>query len=143
MGIFDKVNEIDITKLIPQRQPIVMVDRLVSVSENTAHSEFIVKCDNMFVMDGCLLDVGMIENIAQTAAAMFGARFAGLDKVPIGYIGAVSNLSLYSLPKINDKLDTKIFMEKEILNASLLKGSVSVNNQLLLECEMKLFLEPK
>lgn len=146
MGIFDKVNlkDIDITKLIPQRPPIVMVDRLVFASEDMAQSEFVIRNDNVFVANDCLQDVGMIENIAQTAAAMFGVRFViSGDKVPVGYIGAVSNLNLYSLPKVNDKLETKIVLEKEIFNASLLKGSISVNGQLLLECEMKLFLETK
>ena len=61
-----------ITDYIPQREPIVMVSALLSANKEEAVSEFNITDDNIFCQDGYLTESGIIENIAQTAAAMTG-----------------------------------------------------------------------
>ena len=59
-----------IQEYIPQRPPIIMIDKIVDISESKVVCEFQVKRDNLFVAEGELLEPGIIENIAQTIAAM-------------------------------------------------------------------------
>jgi len=58
--------------LIPQRPPFVMVDRLTDVGEYWASTSLEVKEDNLFLDHGVLRETGIIEHLAQSAAAMEG-----------------------------------------------------------------------
>ena len=65
----------DIKALIPQRNPIMMVDRLDSVDGDNAVAILTVKVDNYFIEeDGKMAEPGMIEHIAQSASAFAGYR---------------------------------------------------------------------
>ena len=76
---------------------MVMIDRLVSAESDSAVSSFLIKTDNIFVEDGKFTEPGLVENIAQTAAAMVGHHCA-LNKipVPIGFIAAVKDLKIWN-----------------------------------------------
>src|SRR5580704_1734385 len=101
-----------IHQLIPQRPPFVMVDRLLHANEHQAISSFRVRAENIFVVNGKLLEAGLVENIAQTAAARAGHFSDTQKKIPvIGYIGDIKNLEIAGLPKINDDLETEIIIE--------------------------------
>src|SRR5450759_4952140 len=95
----------NILTLIPQRAPFVMVDELLCSDGNSIQTRFRVKEGNVLVMNGEFSEGGLLENIAQTAAA--GAGYMSIkEKKPVsaGYIGAVKNLEIFDLPKINDEL---------------------------------------
>ena len=49
-----------------------MVDKLLYADETTTRSSFIIPADNVFVMDGIFQEAGLMENMAQTAAARAG-----------------------------------------------------------------------
>ena len=105
----------NILSLIPQRPPFVMVDKLLSSGEIVTTSTFLITADNIFVENGVLKEPGLVENIAQTAAARAG-HIAQIENKPVrvGYIGAIRNLQVMELPKINDKIITEITLEKQI-----------------------------
>ena len=97
----------NIQDLIPQRPPFVMVDKLLSFSEATTSTSFSIKADNIFVENGEFKEPGLVENIAQTAAARAGYISKTENKpVAVGYIGAVNNLEVNYLPKPGDELIT-------------------------------------
>ena len=86
------IREIDIQELLPQRPPILMVDRLLSADDKRAETELLVRTDNIFVENGMLKAYAIIENMAQTCAAQLGYAdiyVNGKKDVRIGYIGAV------------------------------------------------------
>jgi 3-hydroxymyristoyl/3-hydroxydecanoyl-(acyl carrier protein) dehydratase len=62
----------DITSLIPQKYPFVMVGKLLLVDETLTKSSFVIKSDNLFVKNGFFQEAGLMENIAQTAALRAG-----------------------------------------------------------------------
>lgn len=134
----------DITSLIPQRPPFVMIDRLTCCQEKITCTAFLVKKDNIFVENGRFCEPGLVENMAQTAAARAG-YLSRLDNEPVrvGYIGAIKNLVIHSLPFVNDELDTIITIEHQIFDVMLVRGKVSCNEVLLAECEMKIFIQSK
>ena len=130
-----------VESLIPQRAPFVMIDELISYDEVTTQTRFKIKPENIFVTNGQFTEPGLVENIAQTAAARAG-YIAGLQNEPValGYIGAIKNLVVHALPNVNDELVTAISIENQIFDVMLIKGKVSCGTQLLAACEMKIFI---
>ena len=65
----------NILDLIPQRAPIVMVDEFLGIDNNVSKTRFTVKEENIFVDNNQLSECGLIEHIAQSAAARVGFIF--------------------------------------------------------------------
>src|SRR5947208_2291387 len=129
----------DILSFIPQRPPFVMVDRLTWYDDKITRSEFLIKKDNIFVEKGVFSEPGLLENIAQTAAARAGC-FSILENMPVqvGYIGAVKNLAVYALPLVDDLLVTEITIAHQIFDVTVIKGKIECSTRTLAECEMKI-----
>lgn len=137
MSIFQE----NILSLIPQRPPFVMVDRLVSCDENGSGTTFLVTEDNLLVFNGELSEAGLIENIAQTAAAGAGlAAQQGGNAILTGYIGAIKDLEVFALPEVGDTIETEIAIERQIFEVTIISGSVKCRGVLLAKCEMKIFI---
>src|SRR3979409_39637 len=107
--------EEDILSLIPQRSPFVMIDKLIYADEKFSRSVLKVREGNIFVEKGELAEPGLVENIAQTAAAGIG-YICRIEKQPVrvGYIGAIQNLEIAALPKINDEIETEVVVKNQI-----------------------------
>ena len=135
----------NIQTLIPQRPPFVMIDKLLSFSENTTTTGFSIKEDNIFVENSLFKEPGLIENIAQTAAARAGYVSQTENKpVLVGYIGAISSLQVLLLPKTGDELITEITIENQIFDVTLISGKITCNGQPVAQCKMKIFIsQPK
>lgn len=131
----------EILELIPQRPPMVMIDTLHSVTDINTKSGLTITLDNIFVRDNKLTAMGLVENIAQTAAAMAGHYFkTANEEVKTGFIGSVKNLNIHSLPTVGSTLNTVITQLQEVMNIKIVKGEVFLGEQLLAECELKIFL---
>ncbi len=137
----NRIDRFDILELIPQRAPFVMITELMDVREQSATSSFRIPEDNIFVKDGQFQESGLIENIAQTAAAMSGykAKISG-SAAEIGFLGGVKNLHVYYLPAVDTNLTTEVILENQVLNVNLIKGLIRQEDKLVAECEMKVFL---
>jgi hypothetical protein len=133
----------DVLKLIPQRPPIVMVDKLIFAADKKTVSGFTIKADNIFMKNGIFQEPGIIENIAQSAALGVGYVCSTKnEKVPLGFIGAVKNLMIFELPKVGDEITTEIQVDYEVFEATLITGKVYCFGRLMAQCEMKIFLKP-
>ncbi|MEO5998544.1 MAG: 3-hydroxyacyl-ACP dehydratase [Chitinophagaceae bacterium] len=131
----------NILSLIPQRPPFVMIDSLLFKDEKLTRTGFEVREGNIFVKEGVLREPGLVENIAQTAAASAGQTSKVENKpVSVGYIGAINNLQIFSLPKIKDIIITEISIVTQVFNVTLIAGKIYHNDELLAQCEMKIFL---
>jgi predicted hotdog family 3-hydroxylacyl-ACP dehydratase len=135
---------IDILELIPQRPPFVMVDRLLSAGDRSVTSCLLISEDNIFVASGLFHESGLIENIAQTAAAMNGyhARIRG-EMTGIGYLAGIRELKIMALPGVHKELKTTVTEEHNVLNTSIIRGQVHEGKRLIATCEMKVFMEDK
>ncbi len=133
--------EANIESFIPQRPPFVMIGKLLHFDEKTTSTSFTIKADNIFVESGEFKEPGMVENIAQTAAARAGYLQQTENKpVTLGYIGAIKNLSITGFPKINDEIITEITIENQIFDVSIISGKISCNGSVMAQCEMKIFI---
>jgi len=118
-----------------------MVDKLLLFNETVTRTGFSIKADNIFVEKGEFKEPGLVENIAQTAAARAGYISKTEDKpVLVGYIGAVNSLQVYSLPKAGDELITEITVENQIFDVTLISGKVFCNEKIIAQCNMKIFI---
>lgn len=135
--------EEDILPLIPQRPPFVMISKLLSSDEHSTRTSFLVTDENIFVEKGLFREPGLMENIAQTAAARAG-YLARLNNLPVqvGYIGAVKNLEIAGLPETGDELITEIKIKDQVFDVTIISGTVWCGDTLVAQCEMKIFIRP-
>jgi 3-hydroxymyristoyl/3-hydroxydecanoyl-(acyl carrier protein) dehydratase len=139
------VSQENIPGLIPQRYPMVMIDSLVSCDEKQVVSQLIIRQDNLFLDRNGFTSAGMIEAMAQTAAARTGYLLknqpGGPNKrIPIGVIGSIKNFRLYFQPKIGSAIITIVDIEHEVLLATVVKGSVEVDGKVAAESDLQIFL---
>ncbi len=135
------IEETDIITYIPQRYPMVMLGSLLFADQQEVRTRFNIKEDNIFVENGCLMAPGIVENIAQSVAARAGylARLQNAE-VPTGFIGAVQNLEILELPKVGDVIETTVVLGHEIFNATIVTGTVRLNEKIIAHCKMKIFV---
>ena len=136
------VDKNNITDLLPQREPILMIDFLISSDETTTVTNFEVRDSNMFVRDNELQEGGIIENIAQTAAARAGYYYKTQNQTPpMGFIGAITKVIIARYPKVGEVLRTMVEVKSEVFSVTLVKGVTFVGEEQIAECEMKIVID--
>jgi len=140
-----EASEIDILKLIPQQPPFVMVDQLLFCTRQITKTALTVRKENIFVENGVLAEAGLIENIAQTCAARVGDidNKRGNNSVKIGFIGVIRNMEINRLPKVGETLVTQVDLIDEVFQISLVNATVSIENEIIATCEMKISITDK
>jgi len=141
------VQENQILDLIPQKPPMVMVDKLLHSDDKSTRSGLTITESNIFCQNGVFTEPGLMENIAQTVAAGAGYHYKqklnGNGDMPIGYIGAIKDLIVHFLPKVNTDIETEVVLENEVMDISMISGKVFSNGNLAAECNMKIFIDRK
>lgn len=133
----------EVLELIPQRAPMVMVDRFDGIdAEGCASCSLEVRAENIFVDDGVMSECGVVEHMAQTAAARAGylSRERG-EQVRIGYIGSVKGLVVDRLPRVGEVLHSQVEVKQEVFNVSLVEVVCSSEQGRVAACQMKIFIE--
>jgi len=129
---------IPISKLIPQKPPFVMIDRMLKCDDESTMTELEVRPDNIFVMDGNLVAPGLAENIAQTCAACIGYDNMNRgEAIKVGVIGAISNFDVARLPRIGEKITTTIRIVEEVFQMTLVEASVQIGAETIATANMK------
>jgi predicted hotdog family 3-hydroxylacyl-ACP dehydratase len=128
--------------VIPQRPPFVMIDQLLRCDDISSTTALCVREDNVLINNGELSEAGLVENIAQTAAAGVG-YLASQTSQPIltGYIGAIKNLEVFNLPKVGEFIETEVAVKNHIFDVTIISGSVTLRGELIAKCEMKIFIK--
>ena len=131
-----------ITEYIPQRPPMVMIDELIQANDASGSTSFTILPENIFADGDAFSEPGMLENIAQTAAAMVGYQ-CKINKtpVPLGFIAAVKNWKLLGIPRVNSSIETTIKVVNSVMDVSIVEGTITQGNQLLCSCEMRILIQ--
>jgi predicted hotdog family 3-hydroxylacyl-ACP dehydratase len=133
----------EIKQLIPQREPIIMVEDFVRAEGDEAETGLTIKPENIFVENGHLVEAGLIEHIAQSASAFAGYRAISQGQpVPLGYIGEVKKFRLHRYPQVGQRLTTLITMGTEVNGITLLRAETRVGEDVVADTTMKIFVEP-
>lgn len=131
----------DIKRLIPQRNPMMMVDELQTQDDGSATTVLAVRPDNMFMLpDGTLAETGLIEHIAQSASALAGCQ-AKTDVPPVGLIGEVKHFTCHRRPQSGDRIETTIVFGFTFGNATIVTGTCRISGEVVAEAKMKIFIQ--
>lgn len=111
----------DITTLLPQQPPYILVDCLVDISHTDATTLYRIREDSPFVREGKMRAAGLMENIAQTCAAHIGYYS---DSIRIGVVGAVPTMEVFRLPRVGEILETSVTVTAEVFDMRAVEAVV-------------------
>ena len=140
-----QLTDIDILDLIPQRPPLIMVDKLIYYSPQMGKTIFTIREDHIFcTANGQLEEAGIIENIAQTCAARTGyeEKTGGQRDgvIKIGFIGMIKAMAIFRNPLVGEQLETTVVIAENFFHTSLIEAKVEIGGETIATCEMKIFL---
>ena len=129
----------DISHLIPQKNPFVMVDSLIEFTDESLVSNFLINSPNVFLEKGVLLEPGLVENMAQTVALHTGyAYFLKGEEAPTGYIGSIKKVEIFGLPKVGETLRTEVHILHEFMGVTMVNVEVfDTEKKVLASAQMK------
>jgi predicted hotdog family 3-hydroxylacyl-ACP dehydratase len=129
----------DIQTLIPQGPPFVMVDRLLASGGPVTRTSYCIAAGNPLVENGWFSVAGLIENMAQTAAAGAGyaAQAAG-GEMRSGAIVAISSLEIDRLPAVGEELETTVTVTARVGDIVVISGRITCRQSQIATGEMKI-----
>lgn len=136
------VNSDTILNYIPQREPLVLISRIYKCEDNSIVTGFDITNAHILTQNEKLTESGIVENMAQTAAAMAGfVAVKNGTKPVLGFIGNIKNLVINFLPQSGTELYTEVITKTQVMNVSIIEANSYSNNELVASCEMKIFLQ--
>ena len=148
----DSIDNVDIRKYLPHRDSMLMVDRLLDLTNGFVKTEFLIKPDNIFLKNDLFVESGLIENIAQTCSIIAGSSYfnQGDERLEnksqvIGYISALKTVQINTLPKVGDLLFSQGTMisrfDFDNYLTCTMKGQIFCGDKVLLDCLLNLFIK--
>lgn len=135
----------NLTALIPQKAPFVLISSLKEVNDQTCITTFIVDANHVLVENGQLSSAGLLENMAQSAGCKIGYEdFLKGKKHSVGFIGEVRDFAFTRLPNAGEELTTEIIIEHKVFGTvTVMSGKIRVNGEEVASCKMKVFFAPE
>lgn len=131
----------EIFRLIPQRPPMVMVDALYEADAEGGETGLTVKEDNVFCIDSQLIEPGIIEHSAQSAAAFAGYRYFLAGEEPhIGLIGEIKSFRIERKPAVGETLKTRVTVVGEAMGMSLVQTEIFSGEEKIAGGQIKIFI---
>lgn len=134
----------EIIKLVPQRAPALMLDAFIEADDRQGVSVLLISEENLYCRELHLSVPGLIENMAQTAAAHNG--YMNLKRghsAMLGYIVAVKNLKIDRLPAAGETLRTEIVIKHEVMDYIIVMGRIHVQGVQIAGCELRIYIPGK
>ncbi|RPD98585.1 ABC transporter permease [Aureibaculum marinum] len=130
---------------------MLMVDTLLSITNESVKTKFLIKSDCVFVSKNVFSEAGLIENAAQTCSAIVGKSYFKEDDVQgesnklVGFISGVKNFEINKLPLVNEIIYTNATLvsrfDADGYSICSLKCFIENDNTVLATCEMNLFIK--
>jgi len=131
-----------IKKLIPHREPMIMVDSLLEFSDGNATVGLTILKDNLFVNNDEFSETGLIEHMAQAAALYIGFKnHAKEQSAKEGFIASIKKLNIQKLPKVDQVITTDVSIIHEIMHMSTVKLSTFSNGIEIANAQMNTVLK--
>ena len=133
-----------IRNLIPQRQPIEMINHFQCGDSDNCSSWFVIDEDCFFNRERNMMDVGILENMAQTAAALAGwesVRRGGTVKP--GYIGEFRKVEIMRAAKNGETVVTKLHIIAQAEAVTLAEVVSLVGSEVIARGQIKIFIDEK
>ncbi|TGV02292.1 ABC transporter permease [Flavivirga rizhaonensis] len=145
------LDKIDVSDFLPHRPPFLMVDKVLTLSDEEVSTLFKIKKDSIFVEDNYFNELGLVENAAQTCSSIVGKSFFNDDDIKgeganlIGFISAIKKITVFSCPKVGSTIisNAKLTSRYDTTNYSIcsLECNIYEESVQLLSCEMNLVIK--
>ena len=134
---------VDITELLPQRKPFVMISSLLSCSYQRTVTRFLIQEGNVFVEGGRLVPEGLVENIAQTCAARIGFinKYLLHKPVSVGYVCALKDFKVLGTPSVGESIETEIDLKGEFGTMLMVDAKTKSDGNMIAEGSMVIALD--
>ncbi len=130
---------VGVAPLIPQGDPMRLVDTLRSVGERIATAGVTVRPGMPFVDDaGVLSDAAYLEMMAQAAAAMGGFGKRGRAEREAGLMLGTRNLEILGQARVGDELEIEVFKSARLGGFGIVQGCVRRREDVLARGEIKI-----
>lgn len=146
----DNEIDVDLRKFLPHRKSMLMVDKQLLLTDAIVKTEFKILESNIFTKNGFFQEAGLIENIAQTCSVIVGSSYFSdpngeNNSDVIGFISTIKFIHIHKLPAINDTLlavgNLKSRYDGDGFSICTMLGETYSNDELLLDCELNLFIK--
>lgn len=137
-------NIINIHHFLPHREPMLMVDYILELTEANVITSFQITADNIFVHNNEFVEAGLIENSAQTCSSIVGQSFfegSDVETKVIGFITNIKKIEIFSLPKVGDTIISKASFISQYENICNISCETYNNDELLISAEINLFIQ--
>ena len=135
---------IPIEQLLPQRPPMLLLDRLLSctASEGTADAQ--ISAGNLFRLpDGTIHAAALFELMAQAYAAVQGYQDTLAGKpVAIGYLAGITRAAVHGAARVGDRLLVTVRQTALVPPFVRAAARVERNGDTLADGELTLFIPP-
>ena len=130
-----------IGKLIPQKFPFVMVDKLLHFEEKKVVACLTISSENLFIQNEVFTASGLIEHMAQSVALYTGYQFyLKKEEAPTGYIGAIKKAEIFELPSLGKELKTTVIILHDLMGVTLVTAETECDGKIIAVSEMKTVL---
>lgn len=137
-------NIINMHNFLPHREPMLMADYILELTQEKVMTSFEIKEDNVFVHNNEFVEAGLIENLAQTCSSILGQSFfenPEADTRVIGFITNIKKIEVFALPKVGDKIISKASLISQFENICNIFCETFLNDELLIRAEINLFIQ--
>ena len=127
----EMLRTIDVHDLLPQQEPFVMIGSLVHLDKILTVTETEVQADNIFVDQ---------NHFSASCAARIGYinKYILKKGIQLGFIGAVRNFEVISLPEVGDVITTRVEVKEEVFGMTLAEAVIMCGNKVLVTSDMKI-----
>lgn len=126
--------------LIPQREPMVMIDGM-KYDNTSFYTTLTIRANNFFIAGDTLIEAGLVEHTAQSAAARVGLQAQAYAEAPhIGYIGEVKYFTIHRLPHIGETLQTEIQIVTVAEPITVVESLTMAGNDMIATGKLKVFI---
>jgi predicted hotdog family 3-hydroxylacyl-ACP dehydratase len=139
------INGNELSNLIPQKPPFVLINSLKTINEKICITSFFVTTDHVLFSNGKLSLAGLLENMAQSSGCKLGYEdFMAGKKPRVGFIGEVRDFQYSRLPFAGEELTTEITVENKVFGSvTVVSGKIFSREEEIASCRMKIFFEPE
>lgn len=140
MGLFP----LPIERLLPQRPPMLLLDRLLSCTavEGTADAQ--IAAGNLFRLpDDTIHAAALFELMAQAYAAVQGYQDTLAGKpVAIGYLAGITRAAVHGAARVGDRLLVTVRQIALVTPFVRAEARIERNGETLADGELTLFIPP-
>jgi len=131
----------DLSEKIPHRAPILCVDSIREADRCGASTEFVVR-EGPHVEDGRMWEVGMIEGLAQTTAALENPLGIPPEARPgLGMLVGLRDFAVHRRPRVGERVVWRVAVLRRFGPFLLVRGEVRVEDELLAGGELRFYWE--